>query len=371
MLHRPVLVLLLASLLACGPKPAPEPAAAPDPNEVAAAGRSQTPAAPLPYPTRELTVTAADGVVLAGTLALPVGEGPFPAVLLLTGSGAQDRDETLAGHKPFLVWSDHLARNGIASLRLDDRGVGGSGGVLSSTPSTTLKLDALAALEVLGAQPEVAGDRLGLVGHSEGATIAGLTAGEAELAGVVLLAPPATNGRQILLDQAEAILRAGGASSGALAKHREAHAKALDALDTDQEEAAFWEFVRVQVDLAVELGAPRPPDLQPIVDGALGMVRTVSFRSLLAQEPTRNLERVEEPILAVGGSLDLQVLPSNLDTLRRALDAHPDATVLEFPGLNHLFQHAGRGTPEEYGLIDETVAPEVLDAVTAWLTQRL
>lgn len=364
-------LLLLLVLVGCPKTVAPVDA------PVAAAPmvvRSQTPQAPFPYVTEELTWQG-DGVTLGGTLTIPEGEGPFPAVLLITGSGAQDRDETLAEHHPFAVWADQLARQGIASLRADDRGVGQSTGILTEATYDQLANDVLSGVSLLQERAHIEASKVGVVGHSEGASIATLSAVKSEnVSFVVMLAGPGTTGRVVLLDQAEAILGVSGVPTDRLTTHRMAHAQALDALDKDvaTQRSAFKKMVSIQVDIAADLlGQPRPADLNPIVDGALAAVNTPWFRELVAYDPRVTLAEVNVPVLAVNGSKDLQVLPTpNLEGIRASLDHNEDATVMEFPGLNHLFQHADKGTMDEYGMIDETVAPEVIDAVSAWLLKR-
>ncbi len=364
-------LLLLIALVGC-PKAAPVPEA--PPVEAPAYVRPQTPAAPFPYTTERLTWQGA-GVTLGGTLTVPEGDGPFPAVLLITGSGPQDRDETIAEHRPFAVLADQLARQGVASLRADDRGVGESTGVLVEATYDQLVDDVLSGVSLLEARPKVSASKIGLLGHSEGGTIAALAASKSEkVQYVVMMAAPGVKGRTLLLDQAEAILATTGVPHDRLATHRMAHAQALDALDKDPAtlRSAFKKLVSIQVDIAEHyLKQPRPADLNPIVDAAIGTVNTPWFSQLVKYDPAPTLASVDVPVLVLNGSLDLQVLPDpNLDAIRGALDHNDDALVMEFPGLNHLFQHAKRGTMDEYGLIEETMAPEVIQTVGEWVAER-
>ena len=214
-------LLLAACLIACAAKPEPEqPAAPPDP----AMARPQTPPAAPDYPTEDMAVSAADGISLAGTLSLPGTAGPYPAVLLLTDSGPHDRNGAIAAHRPQAVWADHFARNGIATLRLDDRGVGQSAGSLAQADLNLLVADALAATTVLATHAAIDGKRVFLLGHGEGGVVATHAAqGRDDLAGLVLLNTPGTTGRRVLLDQAEALLIASGAPADRAFTHRSAH----------------------------------------------------------------------------------------------------------------------------------------------------
>ena len=326
---------------------------------------------PFPYTTEDRSWKGAGGVDLAGTLTLPAGEGPHPALLLLTGSGAQDRDHTIAEHRSFAVWADHLARAGFATLRVDDRGVGGSGGSLREATVQTLAQDARASLEQLRALPSVDADDIGILGHGEGATIAAIVAIEdPQVARLVLLSAPAVSGRALLLSQARAILLESGVPEERVEVHYMAHAQALDvAADPQRRRAAFKKLMSIQVDIAnTHLDQPRPADLEQVVDATITTVSAPLFLSLLDVDPSETLTRTRIPVLAIGGSRDLQVVAApNLEAMRAALDANPKAMVLEFPGLNHLLQPAERGTPGEYGLIDQTIAPAVLEATTEWL----
>ncbi|NCG20038.1 MAG: alpha/beta fold hydrolase, partial [Rhodobacterales bacterium] len=246
---------------------------------------------------------------------------------------------------------------------------------LTETSYKQLVNDVLSGVSLLQERPNIESSKVGLVGHSQGASIATLSAVTSEsVSFVVMLAGPGTTGRLLLLDQAEAILDVSGVPTDRLTTHRMAHAQALDALDKDAatQRSAFKKMVSIQVDIATDLlGQPRPADLNPIVDGALAVVDTLGFRELVAYDPRPTLAALDVPVLALNGSKDLQVLPTpNLEAIRSALGQNDDTTVMEFPGLNHLFQHADKGTMDEYGMIDETVAPEVMETVSAWLLKR-
>lgn len=368
------------------PKPA-EPAAAPQTPQqtMSIENRPQTPRPPFPYASRDVSyVNPKDGTRLSGTLVLPAppadappeaipGAAParHPAAVLITGSGAQDRDETLFGHKPFLVIADHLARHGIATLRVDDRGVGGSSG--SSEQSTSLDFagDVRAGLDFLKTQPEIDPARLGLIGHSEGGIIAPLVAqGADDVAFVVLLAATAFPGRDILAQQLAAILRAGRLDEAKIQQQIDAQQRTFAAVGLGGREAA-----RPAIRELIVLQAPGAAGsaLDTMVEQQLDRLMSPWFLFFLSHDPRPALGALRAPTLALNGSVDLQVLPGpNLGQIRTSLEqaGNPDATVLELPSLNHLFQTATSGAPGAYPLIKETFAPAALDVMTAWIRQR-
>ncbi len=339
--------------------------------------RLQEPKPPFPYSAEEVTYTNG-GVKLAGTLTLPPGDGPFPAVVMITGSGAQDRDETLLGHKPFLVLADHLSRHGIAVLRADDRGVGGSTGSVPDSTTADFAQDALAGVRFLKTHPRIARDRIGLLGHSEGAVAAPLAASQSsDVAFVVMLAGTGVPGAEVLLLQTERIARAEGTPEERIQKQSAAIRKMIDALGAASDPAARDAKLR---QAARESVATLTPDELRAAGGADGLVeRDVQFfgspwfRYFVGYDPRPALRQVKVPVLALDGELDLQVIPDqNLPEIEKALKeaGNKDFTLKRLPGLNHLFQPAKTGSPSEYAKSEITMAPVVLDTVTAWITER-
>lgn len=371
--HHALLLTLLAASLAA-PARAEEPAptgAAPTPR------RPQDPLPPFPYTSEEVTVRSGE-LRLAGTLTLPPGEGPFPAALLITGSGPQDRDEALLGHRPFLVLSDALTRAGIATLRLDDRGVGGSDA--GPEPATTAELaeDCLAAVAFLRADPRIRAAQVGLIGHSEGGLIGPLAASRSEgrVAFVVMLAGPGVPGHQVLVAQMAAVARAAGLPAEAIDRQRAAQerliAHARDGASVDQLRADLRALAEAQLSAGAE--APPPAELERRIDGQLRFFQGRWMRFFLAYDPRPALRELKAtPLLALNGELDLQVLADqNLPAIEDALQAagNPDVTIVRLPGLNHLFQTARSGSPSEYATIEETIAPAVLTRVCEWIQAR-
>ncbi|MFG0328561.1 MAG: alpha/beta hydrolase family protein [Phycisphaerales bacterium] len=336
--------------------------------------RPQTPAPPFPYSTEEVTYrNEADGITLAATLATPEGPGPHPAVVFITGSGPQDRDETIFGHKPFAVIADHLARNGIASLRADDRGVGGSGGSIANSTSRDLARDAAAGIDFLETRTEIDSDRIGLIGHSEGGLIAPIVAADREdVAFIVLLAGTGVNGREVLREQLAAVLRVSGVPEATIAAQIEAQQRLLGMLAGDATDDELREATREMV----KSGAPGLPEesLEQAVNAQLQQMNSTWFRGFLEYDPKESLREVNCPVLALNGSLDVQVLPAqNLPEIKAALAESnaEDVTIRELEGLNHLFQSATSGSVAEYATIEQTIDPAVLDLVTDWIRERM
>ncbi len=338
--------------------------------------RPQTPTAPFPYATEDVTVEAAPGVTLAGTFVRPAGAGPFPAVLLLSGSGAQDRDESLFGHRPFAVLADHLARNGIASLRLDDRGEGESTGDYETTSISDLVSDADAALAALRAMPGVA--RAGVVGHSLGGLVAPRVAGADFL---VLLAAPAVKGSDLYPLQIERLTRTATAQADSAtsvtasrafaAAVRAAMQPLLDAptapdsaLQVPMETAFNAALVDVPTGARQAVGLAGPQYVQIRRQIIAGMLSN-ELRGILLSDPTAALAALRVPTLALYGSLDAQVPADQNAPAMRAAD--PRAEVVVLTGKNHLFQSATTGAGTEYGQIEETMSPEALGAVSAFI----
>jgi len=327
--------------------------------------RPQEPKPPFPYRSEDVTVAnAAANVTLAGTLTLPEGPGPFPAVVFITGSGPQNRDEELLGHKPFLVLADHLTRRGIAVLRYDDRGIGKSTGDFGAATSEDFAGDALAAWQFLGARRDIDPRRIGLLGHSEGGLIAPMLAARTPgIAFVVMLAGPGVTGEQIMLKQGALIMKANGAPDTMIAANIELQKQVFTILREETEPARIVERLS-----AIPVPGPK--------EASAALVKQSSspwLRYFALYDPAPALEKVTCPVLAMGGELDLQVpVDQNLPAIEAALKkgGNKDYTVLRLPGLNHLFQTCKKGTPGEYAQIEETMSPVALDAIAAWVRKR-
>lgn len=347
---------------------------------VAEPRRPQTPVPPFPYQSLEVSLPGgATGVSLAGTLTVPAGKGPFPAIVLVTGSGPQDRDETLLGHKPFLVVADYLARRGIAVLRYDDRGFGASSGDFGRATSLDFAADAQAAVDWLAARPEVDPSRVGLAGHSEGGLIAPIVASrDPRLRFIILLAGPGLSGEEILYLQGAAISKAGGASNKEVAEakkvNRRLYAAAMAPGSAEEAAARVKAIYDDYLKNKAPLGdAERKAALETSAEMATQLT-SPWMRTFMALDPRPYLAKVTVPTLALNGGLDLQVPPKeNIAAITKAFAGSGHAALLTtkvMPGLNHLFQHAKTGHPGEYASIEETFSPEALAAMGDWILER-
>lgn len=327
--------------------------------------RPQIPHLPFPYRSEEVAFDNPAGPAhLTGTLTLPAGKGPFPAVLLITGSGLQDRDETIFGHKPFLVWADTLTRRGIAVLRVDDRQKGGSTGPVSTATTQDFAHDTEAGLSYLRHRKDIDPNRIGLMGHSEGGIIAPMIAAQdRKVAFIVLLAGPATKGRQIILAQRDHAARQQGNSDAATAASDAAYNGLMDTLSPDQSQA--------EADKAVKaFWAGQHPD-SPALPPQLKVLTSPWMRFYDRYDPAPALTRTTCPVLAVIGAKDRQVPPDQtLPALKAALARNSHATIRELPGLNHLFQRADTGDVPEYVRIEEDIDPQALAVVSDWIVAQ-
>ncbi len=341
--------------------------------------RPQNPEPPFPYEVDEVRFGGTDpGVTLAGTLTIPRGEGPLPAAVLVSGSGPQNRDEALMGHRPFLVLADHLTRSGIAVLRYDDRGVAESTGDFASATSVDFASDALAAVHFLGERPDVG--PVGIVGHSEGGLIGPMAAERDEaVAYVVMMAGPGLTGAEIIDLQSELIYRAQGTPEEVIELNRRTQRQLFAVVTSGKDPAHAAPKLRaileasideLPADLRAQAGQSTTPEA---IEAQVEQLSSPWMRHFLRYDPRPTLERVTVPVLAINGEKDLQVPAEvNLAEIAAALErgGNDDATTLLLPGLNHLFQEAETGSPTEYARIQETMNPAALEAVSSWILAR-
>lgn len=339
---------------------------------------SQLPVPPYPYRTEEVKfVNKKDKVELAGTLTLPQNEGTYPAVILISGSGPQNRDEEILGHKPFLVLADHLTRNGFAVLRYDDRGTAASGGDFKTSTSFDFAADAQAAVEYLATRKEINRKKIGLMGHSEGGIIAPMVASKSKkVAFIVLLAGTGIRGDQLLLMQQEAIGKVSGASEEALAEAKKLNQSIFEMIVSTDNNAELQQNIGNLIDNEVKQLSPEelPPGVtaDQIVAQTVEQLTSPWMYAFIRYDPSMILKKVNCPVLAINGSKDLQVPAKvNLEAIEKGLQAggNQNITIKELPGLNHLFQECTTGSPNEYGTIQQTFSPIALTEITNWLKQ--
>ena len=338
--------------------------------------RPQQPVEPYPYETREiLSMHPNETHVLAGTLTVPEGDGPFPCAILITGSGQQDRDATVFGHKPFLVIADWLTRNGIAVLRYDDRGVGDSKmkrpEELRNITSRTNADDVSVMVQAARMHPEIDERRIGLVGHSEGGLIAPMVAvDDKEIAFIVMLAGTGMSGIDLLPLQQALVLRVSGVSEELIERQVNASLNVFELVVQGASDEELSEHIDELLLIAGELTGQLLDDFTEEDRAAiLAEMTSPWLRYFLAHDPLVTLAQVECPVLAMNGTLDLQVpCTENLTPIEEVMNnAMRDVTIIEFEGLNHLFQPAQTGSPDEYFTIETTFDELALIAMTEWI----
>jgi len=339
--------------------------------------RPQEPEKPYPYNEEEVVYDNRNaGVKLAGTLTLPRSEGQFPAVVLITGSGQQDRDETLLGHRPFLVLADNLTRRGIAVLRLDDRGIGGSTGNFSLATSEDFAGDVLAGVEYLKSRKEIDPKQIGLIGHSEGGMIAPMAATRSQdVAFIVMMAGQGLTGEELLHLQQDRIFRANGVSNETISKNRVLMEGTYSIVKLEKDDFVAEEKLRKIWDEELAKMSEKEKEvlLYSSVDAEIRQVISPWYRYFLTYDPGPTLAKVKVPVLAITGEKDLQVPPKeNLKVIEDALKSggNEHYTIKELPGLNHFFQTAQTGSLVEYGTIEETMSPVAMNLIGDWILQQ-
>ena len=326
--------------------------------DLAGPRRPQNPTKPYPYREQDLTYpNPTAGIKLGASLTWPNGPGPFPAVILITGSGQQDRDESLLGHKPFLVLADYLTRQGIAVLRSDDRGAGKSGGVFAISTNADFVSDTEAAITYLKSRREIDPKRIGLIGHSGGGIIAPMVAARRQdVAFIVLMAGTGVRGDQVIVAQVTAAAEAEGVPNAAAIEEGKTQRRVEDLIMQERDDAVLKEKLK--------------PILGAKTDAVVTEFTTPWHRQFLSYDPATALRRVSCPVLAMIGEKDVQVLPKqNLPAIRKALQegGNKHFEVVEMPGLNHLFQTAKTGGVSEYAKIEETISPSALVKIAGWI----
>ena len=335
--------------------------------------RPQHPEPPYPYTVRDVIIEHPDGHTLGGTLTIPPGAGPFAAAVMITGSGPQDRDETIFGHKPFLVIADYLARNGIAVLRCDDRGTAKSTGTFEGATTADFATDALAAMQYLAAVEGIDARRVGLIGHSEGGVIAPMVGGLTDDVGfMVLLAGTGVPGDELLLVQAELVAKAAGADEKVMAATRAQQQCLFELVRQGLDEEQLQQALRPVVEGQLEMAGLEGESLHDAVEAQMTQFLSPWMRYFITYDPRPALMRVKCPVLALNGTVDLQVYhDQNLPEILKAINAGGgDVTIRRYEGLNHLFQPSETGALSEYATIETTFDEAVLRDIVAWIQRK-
>ena len=348
--------------------------------------RPQTPRPPFPYASTDVVYYNKEKTIqYGGTITKPNGNGPFPALLLLTGSGQQNRDEEIFGHKPFAVIADDLTRKGYLVLRVDDRGVGQTTGEVKTTTTRDFAGDALVSLDYLKSLPEVDKSKLGLLGHSEGGMIAQMVAAQRnDIAFVVLLAAPGEKVIDLMTDQNRAVLQSAGVPATSIEPYLALYRPLALTITTAATEEAIntaalqlinnWLAKTPKEIVLATTGIRYEASKQAFLNEFKKTVNTPWFRYFLRYNPDEYVRKIKAKVLAINGGSDIQVIAKpNLSALKTSLQKSKSKnfTVVELPGLNHLFQHCTKCTIAEYGELEETIAPEALETIGNWLDKNV
>ena len=338
--------------------------------------RPQTPQQPFPYTIQDISFkNNSANIELGGTVTSPSAEGKYPAVVLVTGSGAQDRDETLFEHKPFWVIADYLTRHGIVVLRYDDRGVGKSTGIFSSSTSIDFATDAISGVEYLKTRKDVDVKKIGIIGHSEGGLIAPMAAqSSSDVSFIVLLAGPGVKGSDLLLTQVKDIMKVNGTPEDELEKNIYESKTIYDLIINNPDSLTAFnklhEFYNEELAKLSDEEKKKPENSKESFDRNVSTLLSPWFRFFLRYDPQPALENTTIPVLALNGDKDLQVSSKvNLPAIESALKTagNKNYKTVELPGLNHLFQHTKTGAVSEYGTIEESFSPEALKIMGDWI----
>jgi uncharacterized protein len=343
--------------------------------------KPQEPVAPFPYKSEDVKFNnaAAPGVTLAGTLTMPSTPGPHPAVILITGSGAQNRDEEILGHKPFMILADYLTRNGIAVLRYDDRGIADSTGDFAKATTADFATDAQAAFTYLKTRKDINGKKIGFAGHSEGGSVAAIAAAaNPDIAYIVLIAGSILPGDQQMLLQNFMMGKSAGMPETELTKLGAMNRKVYDVIKQETDLAVMKTKITavMNTELKPELlkQGITEPDIAQCIEVQSREMASPWYAAFIKGNPGSALEKVKCPVLAINGSTDLQVEPkANLAAVEKAAAkaGNKNVRVIELPGLNHLMQESKTGKPAEYGDIEQTFSPKALEVIGTWIKETV
>lgn len=336
--------------------------------------RPQVPKKPYPYEEEVVTFeNKTAGVKLEGTLTKPKTGGPFPAVLLVAGSGPNQRDEEILEHPVFKVLADYLTRNGFAVLRYDKRGVGKSTGSYSKATTRDFADDALAGVAYLESLKEIQPKNVSAIGHSEGGLIVPILATESDVKSIVMMAGPGIDGGQIMELQGALINKAEGMPDKDVEAFRHRQKEIFAAIREAKDDAdlnARLDKVAAETKASMSAEDLKKPEVEQSFAQARKVYTSIWTKYFITYDPVPTLKKVKCPVLALNGEKDLQVpIDANLPVIEAALKegGNTDYTIKRLPNLNHLFQTCKTGSPTEYGKIEETLSPKALKIMTDWL----
>lgn len=345
--------------------------------EASRPNRPQEPQPPFPYKSEEVTVrNVQDGINLAGTLTLPEKGTNFPAVVLVTGSGAQNRDEEIMGHKPFLVIADYLTRNGIAVLRCDDRGTAASQGNYATATDEDFATDTEAAINYLRGRKEINAKKIGLIGHSAGGTIAFMVAAkDPSVAWIVSLAGCGVRGDSLMLKQAEMISKSQGMPDAIWQRMKPSiRNRYAILLQTDKTTDELQKELYANIIKTIPREQLKKWNATQQISAQISSMTSPWYLHFIRYDPAEAMKKVKCPVLALNGEKDIQVdAATNLSAIQKTIseNGNKHVTVKVYPRLNHLFQTCEKGTVAEYGQLEETISPEVLKDITKWILATL
>ncbi len=334
--------------------------------------RPQEPKSPYNYKVEEVTFqNKKENFKLAGTLTLPLEASRSPVVILISGSGLQDRDETIFGHKPFAVIADYLTQRGIAVLRFDDRSVGGSEGDATHATTADFATDVISAVNYLQTRKDIDKHHIGLIGHSEGGLIAPIVAQQKKIAFIVLMASPGVQGSELLLEQQQLMGRAGGMTDKQLEAMKYNNAKLFaiveQAENSKQASDSIWAYINAS-DIANDITFNKEAFGQQVKQ-----LTTPWMMYFLKYDPTQALSKVKCPVMVLNGERDLQVsAKQNMPPIKLSLKLGGNEKIefKSYEELNHLFQECKTGSIGEYSMIEQTLSPQVLHDIQEWITQQ-
>ena len=347
--------------------------------------RPQTPKAPFDYKSEEVEYSGKDKLLRYGaTITIPKGKGPFPAAVLITGSGAQNRDEEILGHKPFAVLADYLTKKGFVVLRVDDRGIGKSTGRFGLATSADFAIDVNNSVNYLLSRSEVDKKKTGLIGHSEGGMIAPMVAAERkDISFIVLMAGPGVPIIDLMAEQNEAVARSGGVTEDALKEIKPLFKTLVTVIEQSKDSAAAFTNTAIALEgwakdkpkpVLEELNLGTILQRSEYVTAMVSQLQSPWFKYFIKFDPGKYLEQLNCKVLAVDGDKDVQVVSKqNLPGIQASLKKSKTKIyeVKELPGLNHLFQHCIKCTVAEYGELEETISPAALEIIGNWLEKNV